>query len=428
MLMLATSIIVSSAISTAFEPMNREIRYKLNEVLKNELPGVNDIIEFHRRGLINDNEFKTLLAKHGFNEDFAQKMLNATKTILSIIDIISLKRRGIISDNEYINMLKSQGVDESKILLYEKATEALPSVSDIIRFAVREAYSPDAVEKFGMDEDIPDRFLDEAKQLGLSEENARLYWRAHWELPSLTMGIEMFHRGIITRDELEMLMRAQDVMPFWRDRILQLTYNLPTRVDLRRMFRIGVVDEQYVYNTYRKMGYDDITAQNLTKFTIINESEDERQLSKSEIISAYKEGEINKDRAVELLRSLGYSNNAIEIIILLADNDIEKSKIKDNIEIIESNYISGLINEDELYDALSKLNISISRITKEYNRIKGIKNKGIKRLDKDEYIKMALNNVITVDELIIELKQLNYTDKDINRLIRLHKLVKSDGE
>lgn len=426
MFALASSILLSSALGSAFEPIASEIRRRLNQIIKNEIPSPQELIELRYKQMISQSEFIEMMNKHGIANDIAEKMFQASQSYLSIADIISLHRRNVIDDNTYKNMLIERGVTDERRIFFEKATEFIPSVSDVIRFAVREAFTQTTVEKFQLDADLPEEYIEYAKRLGLKEEDAKLYWRAHWELPSVSMGLEMFHRGIITRDELELLLKSLDVMPFWREKILQLSYNLPTRVDLRRMYRIGVVDATYVFETYRKMGYDEETAKALTQFTVVSEVEDEKQISKSDIINAYKDHTISREEAKSSLRAIGYSENATELILLIADNDIMKEKIKNDIEVIESKYVNGEVDEDTMFDMLSQLNLTAARVTKEFNRIINVKKKQVRKLDKDEYIKMTKMNIMTVEELRNELKSAGYTMQDIQRLLRLHGITGGD--
>ena len=83
---------------------------------------------------------------------------------------------------------------------------------------------------------------------GLPEEQARNYWAAHWELPSAQMGYAMFQRRIIDHETLVMLLKSLDIMPFWRDKLIEMSYNPLTRVDVRRMYGLGVLSEEEVYN------------------------------------------------------------------------------------------------------------------------------------------------------------------------------------
>ncbi|GAH93918.1 unnamed protein product, partial [marine sediment metagenome] len=44
----------------------------------------------------------------------------------------------------------------------------------------------------------------------------------HWSLPSPSQGFEMLHRGVIDEAELNMLLRALDIMPFWREKLTKV--------------------------------------------------------------------------------------------------------------------------------------------------------------------------------------------------------------
>jgi hypothetical protein len=202
----------------------------------------------------------------------------------------------------------------------------LPPINDLIRFAVREVYTPEVANKFGLFEDFPVHFANEAKKQGLSQETASQYWAAHWELPSPNQGFEMYHRGIIDYDTLKLLLRALDVTPYWRDKMIQLAYNPLTRVDVRRMYGLGVIGEKEVYENYLAIGLSPTNAQLLTQFTIRYESKDDesgateiQNLTRSVIITAYTRKQINREDAKQRLIALRYVAEDAELLLDIAD-------------------------------------------------------------------------------------------------------------
>ena len=78
----------------------------------------------------------------------------------------------------------------------------------------------------------------------------------------------MLHRRIIDPDELKLLLRVRDIPSFWRERLVQLSYDPYTRVDVRRMYTAGVLSENEVFDTYLDLGYDEEHANNLTLWTL----------------------------------------------------------------------------------------------------------------------------------------------------------------
>jgi hypothetical protein len=420
MLMLASSILVSSLLSGALEPINREIARQINSRLKREQISINEAIEAYHRGVINENTLREILYTYGLNDENINRLVSISKSIITIADTISAYRHKEISDQEYENLLKQNGVDDRNRRYFEIATKIYPSLSDLVRFSVREVFNSSVVNKYKYAEDMPAQFIEEAKKAGLDEEYARMYWLAHWELPSISMGLEMFRRGVISKDEFSELLKLQDIAPLWREKIIQVLYELPTRVDLRRMYRIGVVDENYVYNMYKKLGYDEDTAKALTKFTILTEGDEERSLSKSEILNMYEEGVIDESKTLEMLISIGYSDLSANLILNTKKVEINRKRLKDDIEEIKSKYLNNEITEESAHDNLLNLGLSESRVVnliKEFNRAKV---KQVKLLDKDEYIKAYKKNVISKEELVEYLKKLNYDDEHITILLSLH--------
>ncbi|GAG78096.1 unnamed protein product, partial [marine sediment metagenome] len=86
--------------------------------------------------------------------------------------------------------------------------------------------------------------------------------------PSPQQGFDMLHRGVISDDELNMLLRALDVMPFWRDKLTQIAFRPLTRVDVRRMYKQGVLTETEVYESYLIAGYNEQNAERMAEFTV----------------------------------------------------------------------------------------------------------------------------------------------------------------
>ena len=161
--------------------------------------------------------------------------------------------------------------------------------------AVREVFNPVIVEKFGQDEDFPEQFAEYAAQQGISRFWAEKYWEAHWVLPSVQMGYEMLHRRVIDMETLKQLLAAQDIMPGWRDALIDISYKPYTRVDIRRMHDVGVLNDDEVYESYLDLGYSPDKAKNMTEFTIrLNDPDPDdidslEGLTRAAIINSFKD-------------------------------------------------------------------------------------------------------------------------------------------
>lgn len=276
------------------------------------------------RGLISSSDFVNNELKRGIAPELARIEIESSRPLPSPGVVQEAFVRGLITEEFHDSLLKKHGYTENDIRLFKSLYWVIPPLSDIIRMAVREVFSPNIAEKFGQYEDFPEVFAEWAEKQGLSREWAKRYWASHWDLPSITQGYEMFHRGIIDENELKMLMRALDIMPFWREKLIQLSYSPLTRVDVRRMYSLGVIDEQQVYKAYRDLGYDDEKARWLTEFTKREYSPEEetsidkyRQLTKGIIDKAYRKHLITPEEYKARLIDIGYSPSDADFLLSL---------------------------------------------------------------------------------------------------------------
>jgi len=361
-----------------------------------------------------------MILANALNEKIAHELNTQLKhSIIPPEQAVKLKWRGLIDDNTYKSIMYKHGFNDGMITKLEQAMLYYPSPSDLVRFAVREVYTPSIVSQYGLMEDLPQQFLTEAQKSGLSEEAARAFWAAHWELPSITQAFEMLHRGVITQNELMTLLRTQDVMPYWRDKLIAISYNPYTRVDARRMYELGVLSEQELKRAYMDLGYDNQHADKLTLWTKlyvklpdllkrykngwINTAElrtelsniglstaqieeivqtvvknkqteriaKERDLTKSEIVKGYKKGVLSFDEAANLLVNMGYDDWEAEYILLI-NTEFTSSPDTYSEYANAINIIRKARGEPELKvnEQIRKLDEEIKKLTVEYNKLK----------------------------------------------------------
>ena len=255
--------------------------------------------------------------------------------------LCTLRYRKKIEEQDFLDRMYFLGYDFAEAEDYYKSMAAYPGISDIVRMAVREAYTPEIAERFGQYQDLPAEFITEAAKVGIPEEIAKQYWAAHWDLPSSGQGFEMFHRTtaspvdadsepvkykgevagyrVINEATLNLLLRALDVMPYWRKKLPQIAYNPFTRVDIRRMHKLGILNEKAVFRAYIDIGYDEAKAASLTEFTIkLNtetETQTEKDLLKSDILAAYRARLYSPEETATALKNLGYGETEAKLIV-----------------------------------------------------------------------------------------------------------------
>ncbi len=428
-------------------PYNRFQSQQLNKLIPNEILDPASLIEAKAFDLIDDDRYKEEMRKHGFNKTKAGKLESITRTKLSPLDLIQLKRRGLISDEDFLIQQQKSRTDDKTISQIDNLSKFIPGVQDTIQFAVREAYRDDIADKFGYDDDFPttervatieemnvsehenlegsDRLIAQALQIGLDPDILRRFWRAHWQLPSITAGLEMFHRlrpefnpdNPVDFDTIKELLKIQDIAPFWQERILETSFNLPTRVDVRRMYVSGLLTQQEVFDLYQQRGYSPKWAEKLTQLADSDKLDSGRDLSRSMIEKAYEEGIIKRENAVSLLIEMRYDENEAEIIVDLIDRDLANNKLRDKLKLLKAQFIRGIIDEVLYKSSLDDLNILSERRDLIILASKSERLTKQKLATKEDLKAFFKKQIFTKIEVKVELLKLGYNEELADRLI-----------
>ncbi|GAI71686.1 unnamed protein product, partial [marine sediment metagenome] len=189
-----------------------------------------------------------------------------------------------------------------------------------------------------------------AMKKGLSKDWSQRYWAAHWNLPSPLQGFEMLHRGVIDEGELTMLLRALDVMPFWRDKLTQIAYRRLTRVDIRRMYKQGVLDESEVLESYKQHGYTDENAARMTEFTIRQTLATLSKFTSGDIIKAFASRMISRSEAISLLDMIGIKREDASFIVSTAEYKRQWAFTDQQISGIRNLYKKRVYDENDTRD------------------------------------------------------------------------------
>jgi hypothetical protein len=294
--------------------------------------------------------------------------------------------------------------------MIEQAEKPMPGPTDLVRMAVREAFSPEIYGKYGYHLDYPPDFAKHMGSLGFDEFWSKAYWAAHWELPSVSLGFEMYHREIMSKADMELLLRVSDYPVYWRDKMIQAAFNPYTRVDVRRMYKLKVLTREQVKKCYKELGYDEEHAENLTEFTIRyetasgqNKMEGYQDMTYGLIEQAYRKEILTLSEAQAELKEIGYASDDVSVLSQLMQAKQALDRIpdwasehsRDFKSLIEKAYTRRLISRGEASSALSALGVSARSIEfilaiADYNYAQGTTDTAIKVIG-DAYVARAIN-------------------------------------
>ncbi len=398
------------------------------------IPSVADVVAAWRRGSYTEAEAQTILARHGFKPDTAHRLLESSQGAPSPFDLIAMRRRGLISDQQLAEGQRQAGLgSEWRQPLYA-LTEYIPPVPDLVHMAVREAFSPDIAGRFGQYEDFPEPMVEWCVKQGLSAEWAKRYWAAHWSLPSPQQGFEMLHRGVIAPEELEVLLRALDVMPHWREPLTKIAYRPYTRVDIRRMHKTGVLTDDELDRAYQDIGYDAVRALKLAEFTRrlntakpLEGTEDLGKLTKAQILDFYVEGLIDDGKARSLLEAGGATSQAADLFVRTAELERVAKERRAEASLIAEQAIAGVIEAAQAEDHLRRLGLSEVEVDRKMVAVYRAQRAKLKAPTRAEAAEMMLARIITETDYVQHLSTLGYSERWAKAFLELARIKAQKG-
>jgi hypothetical protein len=395
-------------VTASIAPVLRTLEHTTDTVVRSNRADPVALWTMKRRGVIDADRFQRHMRQTGWSDALINSWEGVTQLFLPGDDMGYAYLRGLISLGEFQDEMRKRGMSNANVEIATELLQIIPGPQDLIRMGVREAWNDEAAGKFGYDQDFPGELAEWGEKIGLSSEWTKRFWRAHWELPGVRDGFEMLHRKIIDTNELELLLRVKDIPRFWRDRLIRLSYRPLNRVDVRRMYKDGVLDEAAVYKSYQDLGYNEDNASSLTEWTIKAYNADGRELAKGDVLSAYRDGTITEADARDYLDQLEYGQDEADVLIARIDIKKEEEFEKEVITNVRVGFVAGVMEEHDVIAQLNSLNPPAGFVEERLKIWRLQKARSIKRLTTTQLRDMWLLETITETELRSELGKLGY--------------------
>jgi len=376
-----------------------------------------DSIRAKRRDFWKLERLQDELAQAGYSDERQDVLRQLDTEQLALQETLALWLRGEIDSDELTIRLEKLGFVTPDIESIKLLAFPIPGVQDLIQMAVREVFTPEIAEQFGQFDEIPPAYLEWTKKQGLTDFWSRNIWAAHWVLPSIQMGFEMLHRGELKEEQLADLFVAQDIMPFWRDKLAAISFKLITRVDIRRMHAARVMDDQEVFDSYKELGYNDEKATKLTDLVLAITAakrapkvDRERDLTRADIIGLFGERLIEKDEALESLGEIGFDPNESGLLIAREEIKMIVSERKAKKELIFDRFRVGSASFDRAQDDLVLLNLTKVELTQAQTDLLIIRERKTSMPSKADFDRFFRRNLITEDEYDEGLRLLGFAE------------------
>ena len=433
-------------------PLQRYFAQTSNKVFPNELLPVQAYIEAYHRGIISKDDLYEYAQRQGLHIRHTDILIDLYKKLPEVGLLVTGYYRGFIDEEKFKKYMHKLGYDDEHIELVKKVYKAYPSPSDFIRFAVRDVFNPERAKKYELTKEFPEEIVPYAEKTGMDKEVLMWYWMAHWELPSPEMVMRMVnmlqHDVLYTKlsngkyygekyqefvsegkswkdletnyKELSEFLAMADISPYWRDRMKVLTFPPITRVDLRRLYQLGIIDENELYARLLELGYSPLDAKRMMQFYKMYKIESERDLTKSEILTFYAERFIKYDEAKKYLMEIGYSDDEADFLLTITDEKVTLERMRYRIDALELQYQKGIIDEQKFREELAKMNLPADKIEYEVDKARDKKLKYEKLPSKTELIKMKIMGEITEKEYYDYMERNGYSKHWAEKLLKVY--------
>ncbi len=348
-------------ISSAVDVMGLDRQYDLmSKTTPNPAPADNLV-----RSMIIDparaSENRLQMKRLGYNDTQIDNIILSHYNVVGEGTIMVNYLRGNIDSDKMFERMRELGYTDTRIKEIVQTWTVYPGPQDLFTMVAHEAFEPDMYGPMGLADEFPVEQIPWLEAQGISKELAMKYWISHWAQPSLEQGFEMLHRGVITRDQLDMLFRVVEIPKFWRDKLMAITYNPYTRVDARRMHEMGVLTTAELVVAYQDIGYDATKAAKMAEFTIKYNAEGDKQLTRSVILDSFRSDLISRSDAMELMTAAGYGEDIADFYLTHEEYKQALDLQKIYIGITEDQYKLGMLSETQARSALNKQNLRGSK-------------------------------------------------------------------
>ncbi len=383
-----------------------------------------DLTDARLQGWIGPGDYLSDMAEMGFSDERAEWLLWIAHRWPAVAQVYELLNRQEIDGTQAVQFLRRQGFNAPTAETLLSLRMEIPNIQDLIRFAVREAYTPSAIEELGLHQEFPQEIMPDATKRGLSQKYALDYWAAHWQLPSVSQVFEMLHRrvkdakgNVFDQAAMARFLKYADYAGPWRQMLIDISYNPYTRREMPRLFRLGVIDEEEMYSGYLDVGLSPEKARKLVDASIREAREASRDLTRADIEAGYKRRLISPEAASAALAALGYDGDEVAYILARNDYDKAQARVSSRKATIKRRYISGLIDHELAIRQLSEAGVEAEEIPDLIAEWTEDRESKVERPTVDQLDQMYRRRIISGPDLAAELAGHGYNDRYIQLMM-----------
>jgi hypothetical protein len=448
MLRIVTHLIVHW-LGVRLEDLETSLAYWSNYFCPTEIPSAAEADELYLRNIIDIDTWRCWVRANNVCDVPHALTMYAGRERPLLDQWLRLWNRKYINDGELDSTLRNAGViDDVSKNAFKALAEEIPTISDVIHFMVRNTGDEDLVTRFGLDNEFTTKFTqqlaDWAHGNGLSDTSLKHFWRAHWVVPSPGQLYQSFQRfrpeavnsqlqfrledgnvnpawlpGMITADmvttpqDVDRALGENDVAPFWRNRLVALSFNPLTRRDAAMAYRNGVIKYADLPPVFKTVGYAEPEANRLAEML---HRQAILQLKAHPLVKQVEEGYLASDELARRWREQGFDDRLISDVLQQTIDTVRAGVTQRCVKSIEKRVLDYELRPDEGAALLGQRNIDpgLASLLAEGWQCE-LDARG-KKLAVIEIKKLLQQGLITLADFVTRTKNLGYNDTDAQLL------------
>ncbi len=327
---LITGAIIGALATAAF---GQPLKYSFNEIFRPYLLNWSHVMELHSRNFFSDDEFMMFLKYHGYPDEFKRYFDELAITPVRYFGLAAVARMGYFDEQFFEDELRRSGYSEQakKVMLQMYAQTANESVKAHYASVVIDRYRTGIIDKNGLDQEL--------KMLGYPDKvrpslitGAQLYY----DLDAVKDHIEAvrfaYRRGKITIEQLKAELANIGIRDDMINRIAEIelartktdvgsteqeevrAYGRGTAV---KRYKAGLITDVELENELRTMGYSE---QWIERLKLVARLERDYEFAMEVLRTmrvAYKKGNIDDVTFIQTLRNYGFTDDKIQLELSL---------------------------------------------------------------------------------------------------------------
>jgi len=342
-------------LGAVFQPFVRLMYYEQERVAKSARMDPQNATFGYFRDRDNAGKYESDLRDTGWTDNDIEAFRNIFKPLLTKDEIRQLTLRLGDPDGALRRELEKAGYSDRDIEALQELYRTIPPLADMVRFADFSAFDPAVIERWREFYDAPGWIKEPFSLLGITGEWADRYWFSHWRQPGRFELGELHRRFLIEDGDARLAYQTQGYSAYWQDLLLKLVEEPLTRVDVRRMHDVGLLTDEELSAAYHAVGFYGENNERMVEFTKRYNAGTQRSVTESKILKAYRNGDIGREVALDLLQEIGYTEDDADFVLATEEDDQVETKRDLTRTQVRDLYFAGINDRLETTDRLAAM-------------------------------------------------------------------------